>query len=110
VWFKENNMALTKRGRVEVNQDTLESRDNIYVVGDAQLGAATAVEAIADARKVADAIIAAEAVIPAPVYKKTTGNYARALEKRGILAEPQCAAKECSRCLECSTVCESCAD
>lgn len=109
-WFKTNKIALTERGRVHVNKETLESRDSIFVAGDAQLGAATVVQAIADARKIADAIISAEAVTPAAVYEKETGNYDRALEKRGILAEPKCDARECSRCLECSTVCESCAD
>lgn len=109
-WFAQNKIALTDRDRVEVNKDTLEARDNIFVAGDAQLGAATVVQAIADARKVTDTIVKAEALEPASTYSKNTGNYERALAKRGILAEPKCESTECSRCLECSTVCESCMD
>ncbi len=109
-WFEDNAIALDHRGKVVVNASTLEARDHIYVAGDAQRGAATVVQAIAGARTAADAILAAEGLTPADDRVAPTGDYERAQDKRGILGEAACTTTECDRCLECSTVCESCMD
>ncbi len=62
-------------------------------------------EAIADAHTVADAIAGEEEARALP-----GGRRGEALEKRGILRLPESAARECDRCLDCGTVCESCVD
>jgi putative selenate reductase, ygfK subunit len=91
---------------------------NVYVIGDCAAGPATVVQAIANATKAARAII--ESVkAQAWTAQFTTLNYnpvtASAYSKRAILMPMNLAAsdgvaKESVRCLECSTVCESCVD
>ena len=104
--FDENGIAMTERGRVKVAQDTLETNvPNVFVIGDANRGPATVVEAIADARTVADAIVGPYRY-EIPADAKTTET--ACIEKQGVLHEYDDAGKESSRCLTCSTVCECC--
>ncbi len=109
-WFAHNGAAITKRGRVAVDPQTLQATSGLYVAGDAQRGPATVVEAIADARKAAEAVLAAAGLESVPDVENVTGNYENALKKRGILKGAGLAHKENTRCLECATVCESCTD
>lgn len=105
-FFIRNGVALDFRGRPIVRSDTLESgRDGVYVAGDARRGPATVAEAIADAHRIADAVAGEEEARQYPA-----GRQGEALEKRGILRLPLEAARECDRCLDCATVCESCVD
>lgn len=108
-WFEKNGLGLTARGRVDVNSETLMSRDNIFIAGDAQLGADTVVRAIADARKAVNHILGLEGISDNDAVEMDM-DYDEALEKRGILAEPTTPDQEDVRCLECSAVCESCMD
>ena len=55
--FTENGIALTERGKVETDANLMTSRAHVYVIGDCSRGPATVVEGIADARRVADAIV-----------------------------------------------------
>ena len=104
--FTENGISLTERGRVVVNSDTLEtSVENVFVIGDANRGPATVVEAIADARKVADAIVGKYEVTIPEESKACQGN---CLSKQGSLAVYDSAGRETERCLACSTICECC--
>ncbi|MEN6594931.1 MAG: putative selenate reductase subunit YgfK [Clostridiaceae bacterium] len=104
--FAENGIALSDRGSVVTNAKTLEtSEPNVFVIGDANRGPATVVEAIADARKVADAIVGAYTVTVPEDSKACEGN---CLLKQGSLAVYDSAGKETERCLACSTVCECC--
>ena len=104
--FSDNSVALTERGAVKVNADTLEtSVQNVFVIGDANRGPATVVEAIADARKVADAIVGKYAVTVPEESKACSGN---CLSKQGSLAVYDSAGRETERCLACSTICECC--
>jgi putative selenate reductase len=104
--FTDNGIALSERGRVKTNSATLEtSVKNIFVIGDANRGPATVVEAIADARKVADAIVGAYQVTVPQEAKACEGN---CLLKQGSLAVYDSAGKETERCLACSTICECC--
>jgi putative selenate reductase len=104
--FTQNGIALTERGSVRVNADTLEtSEPNVYVIGDANRGPATVVEAIADARKVADAIVGLYRVVIPADAEECAGS---CLKKQGSLAVYDSAGKETERCLACSTVCECC--
>ncbi len=104
--FIDSGIALTERGAVKVNPDTLEtSEKNVFVIGDANRGPATVVEAIADARKVADAIVGKYAVTIPQESKACSGN---CLAKQGSLAVYDSAGRETERCLACSTICECC--
>src|SRR5699024_158787 len=50
--YQDNQIQVDSRGRAQVNQETLEtSVPHLYVIGDANRGPATVVEAIADAIK-----------------------------------------------------------
>jgi putative selenate reductase len=104
--FAENGIALGERGRVKADEATLEtSEKNVFVIGDANRGPATVVEAIADARKVADAIVGAYQVTVPPESRACEGN---CMLKQGSLAVYDSAGRETERCLACSTVCECC--
>ena len=80
--------------------------DGVYVIGDAHRGPATVVEAIADARTVADAIVGEhEYALPAGGAVSA----ADCLARQGVLRGYDCADREAERCLHCATVCECCA-
>jgi len=94
---------LGARGRIEVNADLMTARENVYLVGDCRRGPATVVEGIADAAKVAEAIVGK--------YEYETGVTIPAescYPKQGILRDYACAEREGERCLSCGTVCECC--
>ncbi len=104
--FTDNGIALTERGKVRTDSNTLEtSEQNVFVIGDANRGPATVVEAIADARRVADVIVGPYAVTVLEESKACEGN---CLLKQGSIAVYDSAGKETERCLACSTVCECC--
>lgn len=103
--FTDNGIALDARGRVETDANLMTRRKNVYVIGDCSRGPATVVEGIADARKVADAIVGRyEYEICA--CGSTTEEVC--FEKHGILRDYEQAEKERERCLSCGTVCECC--
>ena len=117
--FAESGIALDGKGRAQYNPATFETNvKNVYVIGDCAAGPATVVQAIANATKAAKAII--ESVkAQAWTAQFTSLNYnpvtESAYSKRAILMPMNLAAsdgvaKESIRCLECSTVCESCVD
>lgn len=96
-------------GKVVSNQETLETNiPGVYVIGDANLGPATIVEAIADATKAANNIC----LVHNHHYEKDNLNsdVAFVRNKRGILVTDEMSCSQASRCLECSTICESCMD
>ena len=103
--FADNGIALTERGRVKTDANLQTSRAHVYVIGDCSRGPATVVEGIADARKVADAIVGK--------YEYEIGDDAKTTEdvcfmKHGVLKDYDQAEKERERCLSCGTVCECC--
>ncbi len=103
--FAENGIALTERGRVRTDANLMTSRENVYVIGDCNRGPATVVEGIADARKVADAIVGKYAY---EIPEEAHSCEAECFEKHGILKDYEQAEKEHNRCLNCGTVCECC--
>ncbi len=109
--FTENGVALDKKGKAVVSQSSLMSDvENVYVAGDARRGPATVVEAIADARKIADSIAAAEGI---ELPEEPAANHdmrEKAAAKKGVLCYAKDACSEASRCLECSSICENCVD
>jgi len=105
-YFAGNGIELTERGAVRTNPETLETNESgVFVVGDANRGPATVVEAIADARRAADAIVGPYQTVIPPDAK---GFEESCIEKQGILAAFDSEGKETNRCLGCSTVCECC--
>ena len=82
--------------------------EGVYAAGDCHRGPATVVEGIADAAKFAEIVIgkAYEYEIPEQAYVTK----AEAIAKKGILKMSKDACCEGSRCLDCNTVCENCAD
>lgn len=82
--------------------------ENVWCAGDAHRGPATVVEGIADAAAFAEAVIGEAHTydIPEAAYPSK----AQAIAKKGILKMAKDACCEGSRCLDCNTVCENCAD
>lgn len=105
--FIENGIAVTERGRVQADPVTLEtSVPGVFVLGDANRGPATVVEAIADAQKVADAILQKRE--HPPIHPSAAISAEESRSKAGRLMEYQNAAKESERCLRCNVSCECC--
>ncbi len=103
--FTENGIALTARGKVQTDANLMTSRENVYVIGDCNRGPATVVEGIADARKVANAIVGKYAyAIPEDAHSSESACFG----KHGILQDYEQAEKESARCLNCGTICECC--
>ena len=80
----------------------------VYAAGDAARGPATVVEGIADAARFAQEVIGQAYTYDIPQQAYITRTDAQA--KKGILNMSGCVCQEGSRCLQCSTVCESCVD
>ena len=82
--------------------------ENVWCAGDAHRGPATVVEGIADAAAFAEAVIGEAHTydIPEAAYPSK----AQTIAKKGILKMAKDACCEGSRCLDCNTVCENCAD
>ena len=82
--------------------------ENVWSAGDAHRGPATVVEGIADAAAFAEAVIGKAHMYEIPEQAYPTK--ADAIAKKGILKMAKDACCEGSRCLNCNTVCENCAD
>ena len=109
--FKENGIDIKEDGLAATDPATLETNiSGVYAAGDARRGPSTVVEAIADARRAADAIAKAERLAPrlSCAHVKLDPDCAR--DRKGIIAEAGNLCDEPKRCLECGTVCENCAD
>lgn len=108
-FFQALGIQTDARGQVLVNPETLETNlKGVYVIGDANRGPATIVEAIADATRAADNICE----IHNKNYERANFNIDRAVPraKRGLLVAEDHSMTQSERCLECSTICESCVD
>ncbi|MDO4543327.1 MAG: putative selenate reductase subunit YgfK [Clostridia bacterium] len=103
--FEGNGIALTERGAVKTDDKLMTNLENVYVIGDCNRGPATVVEAIADAQKVADAIVGEHSFV-LPACSKVSAD--SCFDKQGILCDYECAEKEASRCLHCGMICEAC--
>lgn len=99
----ENGIEMTRKG--PAFQTNIEG---VYAAGDCHRGPATVVEGIADAARFAEIVIGKpyQYEIPEQAYPTK----AAAIEKKGILKMAADACCEGSRCLDCNTVCENCAD
>ena len=108
-FYQSIGITTDQYGKVISNQETLETNlEDVYVIGDANLGPATIVEAIADATKAASNICQ----IHNQHYEETNINNDTSFvrNKRGVLEANEALCGQASNCLECSTICESCMD
>lgn len=108
-----NNIKVIKN-KAEVNQFTNETNiENVFIGGDALNGPATVVEAIADGRKVADAILKKEN-LTYPSFKYNYKNKINLdkvnLSKGKVNWNKISIAEESSRCLSCNYICNKCVD
>ena len=107
-FYEANGVELTSRGRVLVNDETLEtSVDGVYAIGDGLYGPSTVVEAMRDSRMAAEAILGKGAAVD---FDDTLEDLSQVYDKRGILEETRKYKEEGGRCLGCSNVCENCAE
>ena len=97
--FARYGAALDEKGRARFSYE-----NGVYVAGDALRGPATVVEAIADARRFADEVIAQKRAFEMP--EDARRDYRKMLLRKNSLCAPL--ANEPARCLGCSTVCENC--
>lgn len=108
-FYQSMGITTDQYGKVISNQETLETNlEDVYVIGDANLGPATIVEAIADATKATNNICQ----IHNQHYEETNINNDTSFvrNKRGVLEANEALCGQASNCLECSTICESCMD
>lgn len=106
-FYEANGINVNERGKAKLDSKTLEtSIEGVYMAGDGAGGAATIVEAIRDAKLVAEAILGKSVAEDAPFV----GEEAICFSKKGILAESKDKEKESDRCLTCNKICENCVD
>lgn len=113
-FYEEVGIKTNQWGYVESNPETLETNlENVYVIGDANLGPATIVEAIADATKAAGHICKLQG-LDLKIHQYEDLNCANKAEgvlaKRGIIATKDYNECDTTRCLECATICETCVE
>ncbi len=106
-YYQNNGVALDEKGRLIVNETTLEtSVKGVYVIGDGLSGPATVVEAIRDARKAAEGILGKPVAVDYDTYEKPETIYGR----KGIIKEEDKDVLDSPRCLECVCICENCVE
>ncbi|MBR5406072.1 MAG: putative selenate reductase subunit YgfK [Lachnospiraceae bacterium] len=137
-FYRNNGINVGDNGLPVVDPDTYESNiPNVFIAGDGRVGSASVVEAIADARKVADAILKEfENMVPedngeyhtpdgyvlpgfantrtapakrVPSRRSADNKLSGLYAKKGILREPHYR-NDGGRCLDCSRLCENCID
>ncbi|NOZ13360.1 MAG: putative selenate reductase subunit YgfK [Acidobacteria bacterium] len=120
----ENNLEMNPNGTIRTNSDTLEtSIPNVFAGGDNRRGPATVVEAIADGRKAAEAIIRKISPewngglfdeMPAHDASKSANRVSSAKGKLQNPAkgqnDPLTAQTEYARCLQCHEICNKCVE
>jgi putative selenate reductase len=110
----EANKINIVRNKANVNPLTNETNiENVFIGGDALKGPATVVEAIADGRKAAEAIIKKEN-LPYPSIDIDSFSKANISDLNSLKGKIDCSkiemTEEASRCLSCNTICNKCVD
>ena len=106
-FYEANGIALDARGRVQANQDTLETgREGVYAVGDGLYGPATVVEGIRDGKKAAEAILGRAVAEDLFSLSDADNIYGR----KGNLVEEDEKDVDSKRCLSCNSYCENCVE
>ncbi|QGP91178.1 Putative oxidoreductase YgfK [Neomoorella glycerini] len=113
--LQRNGIEVNAQGEIAINPATNETNvENVFLGGDALRGPATIVEAIADGRKVARAILAREGALHDTGIRLSFEQEKRLQEinlKKGTLkAVFLDLGQEHERCLECGFVCNICVE
>ncbi|MGC7871002.1 putative selenate reductase subunit YgfK [Desulfosporosinus sp. SYSU MS00001] len=114
--LKTNGIEVGEKGKIKVNEDTLETNvENVFIGGDALVGPWTVVGAISHGTKVAKAILAKEHLEFSQEYASRISfdKEKQLLEvrtKKAVL-QPVCdGEEETGRCLECNYICNICSE
>lgn len=107
-----NGIEVDARGRAKLDASFQATVPGVYVIGDGRLGPKTIVQAIADAKVAARAILAefgvtADYDLPHPTVH---GNSEKIRAGRALLILPMAGQAEGSRCLSCQDICEICTE
>ncbi len=106
-FYQKSGIALDEKGRVLINECTLETAvKGVYVIGDGLYGPATVVEAIRDARKASEGILGKSVAVDFDSKEKDSVIFSR----RGVIKEEIESVSDSTRCLECVSVCENCVE
>ena len=105
--YESAGAELDAKGHPVLNENKMTTVEGLYAAGDCSGGPSTVVKAIANAQKIASAIIGASFDKYAEAGAKLSMQ--DMLDKKGILTDPA-EGKPDSRCLGCPTVCEVCTD
>ncbi|MEK0452707.1 MAG: putative oxidoreductase YgfK [Synergistaceae bacterium] len=109
--FTDNNIFVDHKGRAVICRKNYETNiKGVYVAGDARCGPKTVVDAIADARRVADDIAFKEGLCKKNDLEKNKHSPEDIRLKKGRLIFCESPEKESERCLECGALCENCID
>jgi len=114
--LKSNGIEIGDKGKILVNDETLETSVNdVYIGGDALVGPWTVVGAIKHGTQVAKAILKKEqAEFTQAFASRISFNQDAQLleiaEKKGVLKPVSDHEQESSRCLECNKVCNICTE
>ncbi len=110
--YARNGLALDERGRCVLDADFQASKPGVYVIGDGRLGPSTVVQAIADAKVAARAILRGYGITADydRAHPTVHGDSEAIRAKRALLITPLKGAAEGSRCLTCQDVCEICTE
>ena len=110
-FFAGSDITMDRRGLAVTDSRSYETNiSGVYVAGDARKGPGTVVEAIADARRVADDIALKEGLRTDQGLEKREGDPEALRIKKGRLFFCESPEKESERCLGCGTLCENCVD
>lgn len=106
-FYQALNLQVRQNGQPVVNEQTLEtSLPGVYVAGDGLSGPASVVEAIRDARKATASILQETTA----AGHEPTVDLAAIYPRKGVLAEDSMVTADNTRCLYCSSLCESCVE
>lgn len=116
--LKSNGIEIGDRGKIIVNEETLETGvANVYLGGDALRGAKSVVRAIAHGTKAAKAILAKEQLVvkqehlsEIPFDFNQEKQLLEIVDKKGVMKPVSDDEQEPGRCLECNYVCDICAE
>jgi len=114
--LKSNGIEIGAKGKIMVQDETLETSVNdVYIGGDALAGPWTVVGAIQHGTKVAKAILEKEKLefkqgFASRISFNKEAQLLEIAEKKGLMKPVSDHEQESGRCLECNTVCNICAE
>ncbi len=118
----DNGIAVDEKGNIKIDSNNETNLEDVFIAGDAFRGPASVVEAIADARKAADGIMAKEGIVQ-PRITVPQVTFDREIQNKAVIAKtalitPRLLVQdfdekfraEADRCLECNYLCNKCVE